>query len=329
MNTPWLQLHGDAFRGRRCLVTGGAGFIGSHLVDALLELAADVAVLDDLSGGDRQNLNPAATFIEGSILDPDTLARAAAGRELVFHQAAKVSVPASVADPVTYCRVNIDGVQLVLEAARQAGAKRLTFAASSSAYGDSPELPKVESMPPMSMSPYAATKVAGEHLVRAYAASYDLDAVSLRYFNIFGPRQNANSAYAGVIAAFARQILAGEPPTITGDGTATRDFTFVHNAVHANLLAARHPQRLNGEAFNIATGRSSTVRELAERMAALLGRPDLAPRFAPPRPGDVPHSRAEISLAAQRLGYRPIVDFEAGLKATAEWYRGALRREST
>lgn len=326
MTTPWIQLHGEAFRGRRCLVTGGAGFIGSHLVDALVELGARVVVIDDLSGGDRSNLNPAAEFVAGSILDARALAQVAAGCELVFHQAAKVSVPASVADPVTYCRVNIDGVQFVLEAARQAGARRLMFAASSSAYGDSPELPKVESMPPLSKSPYAATKVAGEHLVRAYAASYDLDAVSLRYFNIFGPRQNANSAYAGVIAAFARQILRGERPTITGDGTATRDFTFVHNAVHANLLAARHPDRLGGEVFNIATGKSSTVRALAERMAALLGRPDLTPQLAPPRPGDVPHSRADITLAGRRLGYAPVVSFDDGLRATAAWYRQTLGR---
>lgn len=326
MTTPWIQLHGEAFRGRRCLVTGGAGFIGSHLVDALVQLGARVVVIDDLSGGDRSNLNPAAEFVAGSILDARALAQVAAGCELVFHQAAKVSVPASVADPVTYCRVNIDGVQFVLEAARQAGAHRLMFAASSSAYGDSPELPKVESMPPLSRSPYAATKVAGEHLVRAYAASYDLDAVSLRYFNIFGPRQNANSAYAGVIAAFARQILRGERPTITGDGTATRDFTFVHNAVHANLLAARHPDRLRGEVFNIATGKSSTVRALAERMAALLERPDLTPQLAPPRPGDVPHSRADITLAGRRLGYAPVVSFDDGLRATAAWYRQTLGR---
>lgn len=323
MTTDWPQLHGDAFRGRRCLVTGGAGFIGSHLVDALVRLGAHVAVYDDLSGGDTANLNPAAEFLRADILDADALARAVAGRDLVFHQAAKVSVPASVNDPVGYFRTNVQGTQMVLEAARQAGVRRAMFAASSSAYGDSPVLPKVESMPPMSMSPYAATKCAGEQLVRAYAGSYDLDAVSLRYFNIFGPRQNANSAYAGVIAAFARLILSGQPPRITGDGTATRDFTFVHNAVHANLLAARHPRRLNGEVYNVATGRSSTVRDLAERMSSLLARPDLMPQLAPPRPGDVPHSRADITLAREALGYAPIVDFEQGLAATVQWYRNA------
>jgi UDP-glucose 4-epimerase len=323
MQTNWPQLHGTSFSGRACLVTGGAGFIGSHLVDALVQLDAKVTVLDDLSGGDRANLNPAARFIEGSILDAAALSRAAAGVEFVFHQAAKVSVPASVVDPVSYFRVNIEGTQLVLEAARKAGAERVMFAASSSAYGDSPQLPKVETMPPVSRSPYAATKVAGEHLIRAYASSYEIDAVSLRYFNIFGPRQNANSAYAGVIAAFAKRLLAGQPALVTGDGTATRDFTFVHNAVHANLLAARRERPHRGECYNIATGRSCTVKELAERMAALLGRPDLKPQFAPPRPGDVPHSRADITLAQRELAYEPIVDFEAGLAATVEWYRSA------
>jgi nucleoside-diphosphate-sugar epimerase len=321
MTTDWPQLHGDAFRGRRCLVTGGAGFIGSHLVDALLALGAEVAVLDDLSGGDDGNLNPAARFVHGSILDDAALRDATGGRELIFHQAAKVSVPASVNDPLGYFRANVEGTQMVLEAGRQAGVRRVMFAASSSAYGDSPVLPKVESMPPMCMSPYAATKCAGEQLVRAYATSYELDAVSLRYFNIFGPRQNANSAYAGVIAAFAKKFLAGLPPLITGDGTATRDFTFVHNAVHANLLAARHQGRLNGEVFNIATGRSGTVLDLARRMAALLDRPDLEPQFAPPRPGDVPHSLADVSLARRAIGYEPLVDFETGLAATVKWYR--------
>ena len=328
MITDWLELHADAFRARRCLVTGGAGFIGSHLVDALVQLGASVVAYDDLSGGDRKNLNPGAEFCHGDILDPPALASAVAGCELVFHQAARVSVPASVNDPVAYFRTNVQGTQLVLEAARQAGVRRVMFAASSSAYGDSPVLPKVESMPPMSKSPYAATKVAGEHLIRAYACSYEIDAVSLRYFNIFGPRQNANSAYAGVIAAFARQILSGQRPRITGDGTATRDFTFVHNAVHANLLAARNARRLNGEAFNIATGRSSTVLQLAERMASLLDRPDLKPELAPPRPGDVPHSRADIALARDALGYAPIVDFQRGLAATVEWYRRAAEGSS-
>ena len=199
------------------------------------------------------------------------------------------------------------------------------FSASSSAYGDSEVLPKIESMPPLSMSPYAATKVAGEQYIRAYACSYPIDAVSLRYFNIFGPRQNANSAYAGVIAAFARMLLNNQRPSITGDGTATRDFTYVHNAVHANLLAARHPKRLNGDVFNVATARSCTITELATRMAELLGRPDLSPLYVPPRPGDVKHSLADLGKSRAELGFEPIVHFEDGLKATVEWYRDASK----
>jgi UDP-glucose 4-epimerase len=246
---------------------------------------------------------------------------ALAGAQLVFHQAATVSVPASVADPVLYNQVNVDGTMTVLDAARLAGVKRFMFAASSSAYGDSPELPKVETMPPLAASPYAANKIAGEQLLRAYASTYSIDTVSLRYFNIFGPRQNANSAYAGVIAAFAKKLLAGQPPVITGDGTATRDFTFVHNAVHANLLAARHPQRFAGQIINIATGRATSVAQLAQAMARLLGREELKPQLAPARPGDVPHSLADLEKAARVLNYRPIIDFETGLAATVEWYR--------
>jgi UDP-glucose 4-epimerase len=176
-------------------------------------------------------------------------------------------------------------------------------------------------MMPAAASPYAANKLAAEQMLRAYASTYDIDTVSLRYFNIFGPRQNANSAYAGVIAAFAKKLLAGEAPVITGDGTATRDFTFVDNAVHANLLAARRVDRFGGQIINIATGRANTVRELAEKMASLLGRSDLQPQFAPPRKGDVPHSLADLAKARRVLGYEPIVDFAAGLKATVQWYR--------
>jgi len=321
MQTNWPQLHANAFAAVRCLVTGGAGFIGSHIVDALLALGAKVTVIDDLSGGATQNLNLAARFVEGSILDEAAVDDAIAEAQLVFHQAAKVSVPASVADPVLYNRVNVDGTVMVLDAARRAGVKRFMFAASSSAYGDSTELPKIETMPPLAASPYAANKIAGEQILRAYASTYGIDTVSLRYFNIFGPRQNANSAYAGVIAAFAKKILAGQGPVITGDGSATRDFTFVHNAVHANLLAARHPQRFGGEMINIATGRATSVRQLAEAMARLLDRPDLHPQLAPARPGDVAHSLADLAKAERVLGYAPIVDFEAGLRATVEWYR--------
>ncbi|HEX3359028.1 MAG TPA: NAD-dependent epimerase/dehydratase family protein [Tepidisphaeraceae bacterium] len=324
VNTDWKKLHGDSFRDARVLVTGGAGFIGSHLAEALSILGANVAVIDDLSGSDGSNLSHLKNveLIRGSILDESAVAWAVKGARYVFHLAAMVSVPASVANPDVYHQVNTDGTVRVLDAARKASVRRVMFSASSSAYGDSEVLPKIETMAPSAQSPYAATKMAGEQYIRAYASSFEMDAVSLRYFNIFGPRQNANSAYAGVIAAFARMLLAGQHPTITGDGTATRDFTFVHNAVHANLLAARYTRKLSGDVFNVATARSCMITELATKMAELLGRPDLNPAYVPPRPGDVKHSLAELTKSRTELGYQPIVEFEDGLRATVEWYRG-------
>ena len=241
----WRRHFADQFRRQVVLVTGGAGFIGSHLTEALLELGAEVRVLDDLSGGDARNLEPFSgaagdrlRFVEGSILDRPVLEACLAGCRWVFHQAALGSVPRSVEQPEHYVQVNVTGTVQVLEAARRAGVERVLFAASSSAYGDSPTLPKVETMPVRARSPYAASKAAGEALMSAYAACYPLDTASLRYFNIFGPRQNANSAYAAVIAAFAASLFAGQRPVIFGDGEQSRDFTFVDNAVHANLLAA-------------------------------------------------------------------------------------------
>ena len=299
----WTSLHGDAFRGKKCLVTGAAGFIASHLSDGLLALGATVVALDDFSGGSRDKLPAGCELHEASILDADACKEAADGCELVFHLAAKVSVPASVADPVGYHASDATGTVNVLEAARGAGAKRFMYSASSSAYGDQPTLPKREDMPPMPMSPYAAAKLAGEGYCRAYAATLGLDAVSLRYFNIFGPRQAADSAYAGVIAAFARDLLNGKRPTIYGDGSASRDFTYVANVVHANLLAARHEAPLRGEVFNIGTARRTSVKELAEQMAKAAGREDLPPDHKPPRPGDVPHSLADLTLAKKVLGY--------------------------
>ncbi|QOV91414.1 NAD-dependent epimerase/dehydratase family protein [Humisphaera borealis] len=321
--TDWPALHGDAFRGRKAFVTGGAGFIGSHLCEALFRLGASVVVLDDLTGGNVANLRhlTGVHFIRGSILDTDLLARCIQGSELVFHQAALGSVPASVDRPRRFFDVNVAGTLNVLEAAKLAGAKRVMFAASSSAYGDSEVLPKVETMTPMPKSPYAATKVAGEAMMRAWAGSYGIDTVSLRYFNIFGPRQNANSAYAAVIAAFAKALLSGNNPQIYGDGSQSRDFTYVDNAVHANLLAARALQPLNGETMNIACGVRVTVAELAATMAGMLDRPDLVAVHHPDRAGDVKHSLADLSLARRLLGYSPTVSFEAGLKATAAWYK--------
>lgn len=329
--TDWLGLHGDFFKGVRVLVTGGAGFIGSHLSEVLLGLGASVVVLDDLSGGDRANLEPFRAgvgdrlrFVEGSILDQAALAQCTRGCRYVFHQAALGSVPRSVAEPRLFNDVNITGTLNVLEAARAEKVRRVMFAASSSAYGDSETLPKIEHMPPLPKSPYAATKLACEHYLRAYAHSYGLDTVSLRYFNIFGPRQNANSAYAAVIAAFAKALLAGRPPVIFGDGDQSRDFTFVNNTVHANLLAARCDKPLWGEVVNVACGRRVDVNELARVMAQLLGRPDLAAVHEPERAGDVKHSLADLSRARAVLGYQPIVDFQAGLAATVAWYQSAM-----
>jgi UDP-glucose 4-epimerase len=326
--TNWQQIHGEFFRGVRVLVTGGAGFIGSHLTDALVALGANVVVLDDMSGGNEANLSQSRARIEvvaGSILDESLLAQAMKDCLFVFHEAAKVSVPASVAQPNLYQVANTMGTFNVIDAARVGKVKRVIFAASSSAYGESEVLPKIETMPVLPQSPYAATKVAGEAILRAYARSLDVDAVSLRYFNIFGPRQNANSAYAGVIAAFAKKLIAGQPPIINGDGSASRDFTFVDNAVHANLLAARNARRLNGEVFNVATGLRCTIRQLAEKMAGAVGRPDLQPIYAPPRPGDVLHSLADLTKIGRELAYRSIVEFDEGLKATLDWYRATLR----
>ncbi|MEM7808378.1 MAG: NAD-dependent epimerase/dehydratase family protein [Planctomycetota bacterium] len=316
----WNALHGRAFAGKRCLVTGGLGFIGGHLTEALAGLGATVVILDNASGGNDRSYVDAA-FHLADITDAEACAEAVTSCDVVFHCAAKVSVPASVNDPSAYHDVDATGTLNVLQAARSAGVERVVYSASSSAYGDSQTLPKVESMPSMPMSPYAAAKLAGEGYCRAYAACYEIDAVSLRYFNVFGPRQNANSAYAGVIAAFARDLVAGKRPTIFGDGSASRDFTHVDNVVHANLLAARHETPLGGDVFNVGTGQRVTVSELARKMASVLDRDDLEPRFQPPRTGDVPHSQAGLDKPTAVLDYEPIVSFERGLKETVAWYR--------
>ena len=325
----WREIHGHAFDGVPVLVTGGAGFIGSHMVQALVQLGAKVAVIDDLSGGDWTNLEgfgEAVKTREASILDPSALSDAVVGCRYVFHEAAQGSVPGSVEQPAYYHEVNVTGTMNVLEAAREAKVRRVVYAGSSSAYGDPPdgETPKVETMPPLPRSPYASTKLAGEHDMRAWAHSYGLDTAVLRYFNIFGPRQNANSAYAAVIAAFARALLNDETAMIFGDGEQSRDFTFVHNAVHANLLAARAEHPLEGEVYNVAVGRRVTVNELYRKMAEQLGRPDAEPRYEGPRAGDVRHSLADIDKARREIGYEPLVDFETGLAATVGWYRENL-----
>ena len=315
----------SALAGTRSLVTGGAGFIGSHLSAALAAAGSDVTVLDDLTGGGDPAALPAGVrFVRGSILDQPLLAEVTAGRRFVFHQAALGSVPRSVEQPRLYHDVNVTGTLNVLEAARAAGVSRVMFAASSSAYGDTPTLPKVESMPPAPLSPYAANKVAAEAMLSAYAASMNVDAVGLRYFNIFGPRQSPDNAYAAVIAAFAKALANGRRPVIFGDGEQSRDFTYVDNVVRANLLAATAELPLRGATVNIACGQRVTVTELAVEMAKLFGRPELTPEYRPERAGDVRHSLADLTVARQLLGYEPIVNFRDGLAVTVEWYREAL-----
>jgi UDP-glucose 4-epimerase len=324
--TNWKKLHGDTFANQSVLITGGAGFIGSHIAWAIHELGGKVTVLDDLSGGgDPTALPKGVDCVIGSILDQKLLQKCTDGRRWVFHQAALGSVPRSIELPRLYHDVNAVGTLNVLEAARTTGVKRVMFAASSSAYGDSVTLPKTEDMPASPLSPYAANKVAGEALFAAYAHSFPIDTVSLRYFNIFGPRQSADNAYAAVIAAFAKAMIAGKRPNIYGDGEQSRDFTYVDNVVHANLLAAKSETALKGAIVNIACGKRITVNQLAAEMAKRLGRPELTPIHGVERAGDVKHSLADLTVAREKLGYQPIVDFEPGLDVTVKWYQTVFK----
>ena len=312
----------SAYDGQRVCVTGGAGFIGSHLCHGLVRHGARVRVIDDLSQGLRENLRPLGDqveLVEASILDRKAMAAAADGAEVIFHLAAVASVPRSVAEPELYLRVNVDGTVCVLEAARTCGAKRVVFSSSSSVYGDRPCLSKVESMTLDPCSPYAASKSAGEQFVRAYARCYSFSAVSLRYFNIFGPRQRPDSPYAAVLPLFAEALVRGRRVTVYGDGAQTRDFTHVDNAVHANLLAGATPRVLEGEAVNIATGRAMSVLDLLRAVAAVIG-VEPAYETGPPRPGDVLHSLAGLDRARELLGYEPVMDVERGLEETVRYY---------
>ena len=309
-------------RERRALVTGGAGFIGSHLVDGLLEAGWQVRVLDDFSSGREENLAAARGRIEmirGDLADPDLASAAVSGVEVVFHQGAIPSVPRSVAEPVRTNRVNVDGTLGILEAARQAGVQRVVFAASSSAYGDTEVLPKVETMPAAPLSPYALQKYAGEVYCRLYHDLYGLETVALRYFNIFGPRQDPKSAYAAVVPLFATACLRGESPTIHGDGEQSRDFTFVGDAVAANLAAADAP-KAPGHVINVAGGRRVTLNELLDTIQGLVGS-SVAATHGPARAGDVRHSLADLGQARGLLGWEPAVSLEAGLRRTIESLR--------
>lgn len=303
------------------LVTGGAGFIGSHLVEALVAGGCRVTVLDDLSSGRESNLDPVAgriKFIRGSICDPGSLA-AAAGCEVVFHLAAVVSVPQTVEDPLGSAAVNETGSLKVLEAARGARARRVIFASSSAVYGDDPFLPKREEMPPRPLTPYAVQKLTIEYYLHVYQLLYGMETVGLRFFNVFGPRQDPSSPYSGVISIFMNRALRGKPPVIYGDGRQTRDFVFVGDVVQALLLAAASPAA-NGRIFNVGTARSVTINELWQAIAALSGC-NANPVFQPPRRGDILHSVSAIDSARAAFGFTPRVSLEKGLESTLDWYR--------
>jgi UDP-glucose 4-epimerase len=305
-----------------CLVTGGAGFIGSHLVEALVARGDRVRVLDDLSTGDLSNLGAVrdgVEVIEGDVTDLPAVQAATRGAEVVFHQAALASVPRSVANPLATHRVCVDGTLNVLLAARDAGVRRVVYAASSSAYGNSERLPKSEGDPTAPLSPYAAAKLAGEHYCAAFSEVYRLETVRLRYFNVFGPRQAPDSPYAAVIPLFIQALTARRSPVVHGDGEQSRDFTFVEDVVQANLLAAAAPG-VSGRVYNVACGRRTTLLELVEHLNALLGT-RIAPKHIAARVGDVRHSQADVERAKADLGYRPTADVARGLRLCLEWWR--------
>jgi len=300
------------------LVTGGAGFIGSHIVDELVRRGEPVRVLDNFSTGKRENLQSAIEVIEGDIRDLDTVRRATRGVDYLLHQAALPSVPRSVTDPLTAHEVNVTGTLNVLISAREANVKRVVYASSSSVYGDSPTLPKHEDMPTNPLSPYAVSKLAGENYCGAFHQVYGLPTVALRYFNVFGPRQDPTSQYSAVIPKFIASLLSDEPPTIYGDGTQSRDFTYVANVVYANLLACERDEAV-GQVINVAYGERYTLLALYQELLDLTER-KLKLVFAPARAGDVKHSQAAIDKAIQMLGYAPKVGWRDGLRQTVEWY---------
>lgn len=302
------------------LVTGGAGFIGSHLVDALVEAGNRVRVLDDLSNGRRENVHPDAELVVGSLADPDAVTHAVAGTELVFHLGALGAVSRSVADPLTTDRVNVHGTLSVLTKACDAGVRRVVFASSSSVYGGAEIVPTPESAPLRPRSPYAVSKMAGEWYTRSFPGMFPIETVALRYFNVFGPRQRPDAAYAAVIPLFATALLDGKQPVVYGDGQTTRDFTYVSDVVAANLAAAGAPSSVSGGVYNIAPGSSSTLLELLDILGELIGR-DPDPIFADPRPGDVPRSCADASAARQDLGWAPSVTLAEGLSHYVDWVR--------
>lgn len=309
----------------RVLISGGAGFIGSHLAEALVAQGDDVTVIDNLSTGYEHNLESIrgkVKFIKGDLRRPDEIAAAVDGQDYVLHEAALASVPRSVADPVGCHDNNANGTLNLLVAARDAGVKRVVYAGSSSAYGDSEITPKHEEITPQPLSPYAVAKLVGEHYCRAFWEVYGLETLTIRYFNVFGERQDPDSPYAAVLPIFLAHLLRGEAPVIDGDGSHTRDFTYVANVVAGNLKALAAP-KTQGQTVNVACGGSYSVLYLYEQIRKTLGL-DIEPKFGPKRPGDVPHSSANIDRARELIGYEPVMTFEDGLARTIQWYQKSL-----
>jgi len=310
------------------LVTGGAGFIGSHIASALTKDGARVRVLDDLSTGHRENIDEIGgdvEFIQGSVADEDLLNKVLEDVELVFHEAAIPSVPRSVEAPRQTHIASVDGTFSLLVAARDRGVRRVVYAASSSAYGDQPTLPKSEEMRPDPLSPYAVAKLVGEYYCRAFTRVYGLETVSLRYFNVFGPRQDPGSQYSGVVSRFISVLLSNERPVIYGDGEQSRDFTYIDNVVFANLSAAS-AKEASGKVINVANGQRITLNQLLAELKELMGKQDVTAEYLEPRVGDVRHSLADITMARELLGYESKVDLREGLQRTIDWFRSGFIR---
>ena len=304
------------------LVTGGAGFIGSHIASALASAGVKLRIIDDLSTGYRENLEEIkgeVDFVHASLADEKSLRRALEGVELVFHEAAIPSVPRSIEDPRQTHIASVESTFALLLASKEKKVRRIVYAASSSAYGDQPTLPKVENMLPEPLSPYAVAKLVGEHYCQVFTRVYGLETISLRYFNVFGPRQDPSSQYSGVISRFISTLLGGERPVVYGDGEQSRDFTYIDNVVDANLKAAETDKGI-GEVINIANGERITLNQLLEELKVLTAKSDVVADYRQPRPGDVKHSLADISRARSLLGFEPRVDLRTGLQLTIDWW---------